>query len=105
MTVKEAATALCSVEVPSAAVDLEIINSGLDGASQYSKSMEKQVARISYQVLAGLLPLSSFKEGDLTIQLDRDGIRARLRFLSGTYGFDDVLQAAKPVVRDRSNLW
>jgi len=105
MTVKEAAIAQCSIEVPSTAVDMEMINSGLNGAAEYNQSFEKQVADVAYRVLSGLLPLRSFKEGDLTIQLDTKGIQARLAFLSAKYGFEDVLAPATPVVRNRSNLW
>lgn len=105
MTIKEAVTSFCSVEVPSGAVDLELINSGLDGAGTYSAGVETQTARTAANVLAGLLPLSSFKEGDMTIQLDRDGIKARIYYLANKYGFTDILEVGKPVVRDKSNVW
>lgn len=105
MTVTEAVIAFCSIEVPSGAVALELINSGLDGTAEYSAGIETQVARTACNVLAGLLPLSSFKEGDMTVQLDRDGIKARIYYLANKYGFTDILEVGKPVVRDKSNVW
>lgn len=105
MTVKEATISFCAIEVPENTVDLEIINSGLDGELNYTGPLAKQVARIACNVLSAMLSLSNFKEGDLSITLDREGIKARLLFLAKQYGFDDIISEHKPVIRDKSHLW
>lgn len=105
MNIKESVTAFCGVEVPGATVDLELINAGMDGAAEYSAGLEIQTARAAANVLASILPLASFKEGDLTIQVSTEGIKIRLAWLAKKYGFDDVLEVAKPTVRDKSHVW
>lgn len=105
MTIREAVIAICSLEVPSNTVDLEIINSNLNGYADYDPSMKATVSRISMNVLSALLGLASFKEGDLTIQLDQSGILARIKWIAGDNGFTDITDAGKPKIRDRSYLW
>lgn len=105
MTITEAVVSMCSIEVPSNTVDLEIINGGLNGGDQYSAPLASSIARISCNVLAGILPLASFKEGDLTITINTAGVRARLEWLANKYGFDDILAVGKPTVRDKSYVW
>lgn len=105
MTITQAVTSFCGIEVPGGTVELEIINGNLNGAGTYSAPLESQVAKVAYAVLSAMLPLSSFKEGDLTIQINTAGVKARLEYLSKKYGFEDVLEVGKPTVRDRSYLW
>lgn len=104
MTIKEAVIAICSLDVPGNTVDLELINSGLNGADTYLLSMKIEASRTAINVLSALLPLTSFKEGDLTIQLDREGIIARIKWIANDNGFDDVLDT-RPKVRNKSMYW
>lgn len=105
MTNKEAVIAFCSLEVPSNTVDLELINSSISGISEYNVAQKEQVARTACNVLSALLGLASFKEGDLTIAIDRTGIEKRILYLANQFGFTDLINAGKPQIRDRSDLW
>lgn len=105
MTIREAVVAICSLEVPSNTVDLEIINSSLNGSAEYVVSMKSTVSRTSINVLSALLGLSSFKEGDLTVQLDREGIMARIKWIAADNSFNDITEAGKPKIKDKSYLW
>ena len=105
MNIREAVNSICSLEVPSNTIEVEMINSGLNGSMEYYSSLKNQVSRTSINVLSALLPLSSFKEGDLTIQLDKAGILARIKWIAADNGFTDILDADKPKIRDKSYLW
>lgn len=105
MTVREAVVAICSLEVPSNTVDVELINGNLDGDDEYNLSLKTAVSRTSINVLSALLGLSSFKEGDMTVQLDQAGIQARIRLIAGDNGFTDITESGKPKIRDRSGIW
>lgn len=105
MTIKEAVNSFVGIEVPENTTSLEIINAGLDGDAIYTGSLAIQVARVASNVLSVMLSLASLKEGDLTISYDREGIKARLLFLAKKYGFEDIVDEGKPVIRDKSHLW
>lgn len=102
MTVREAVLAQCAVEVNENLVDLEIINSDLNGVDTYANDLEKEVAYVACKVLHGLI-YSSLKEGDLTISYDKDLLQRRLSYLAGKHGFDEF--NSQPKVRNKSYLW
>jgi hypothetical protein len=104
MTIKEAVIAFCSVTVNPSTVDLEIINSGLFGTDAYSQSLENEVAKIACKVLSAVLPLKSFREGELTINYDSEGIKNRLFSLSNQYGFTDFEVSQTPTISS-PNVW
>lgn len=105
MTIKEAVLAFCSVEVSDKTVDLEIINKYLNPDTDYVASMEKDVAYVALSVLSSLYIVNTFKEGDLTIQYDREGIKQRILFLANKYGLPEFIDQFKPKVVDKSYLW
>ncbi|WP_114752296.1 DUF6706 family protein [Pleomorphovibrio marinus] len=102
MTVRGAVLAQCAIEVNEDLVDLEIINSDLNGVDTYSNDLEKEVAYVACKVLQSLI-YSSLKEGDLTITYDKDLLQKRLSYLSGKHGFDEF--NSQPKVRNKSYLW
>ena len=104
MTIREAVVTFVGMEVDPKAIDLELVNSGLDGDLEYSLLYENQVARMAVNVLSYSLMTKRFSEGDLTIEFDTAGIQKRLLFLASKYGFLDFL-TEQPKIRDRSNLW
>ena len=105
MNIKGAVLAFCAVEVNPSTVSLEIINAAMTEEETYLLEDINKVARIACNVLSSMLVLSSVKEGDLTISYDTKGIENRLLYLAEQFGFEDILNATQPKVRDRSNLW
>lgn len=97
MTITNATLAACAVMVNPQTVELELINAGLDGAGNYTASLEKEVAKVACKVLSGTLALASVKEGDLTVSYDKEGIKSRLAYLSNLHGFTEF-QSQSPTV-------
>jgi hypothetical protein len=105
MNIKEAVLAFCAIEVNNSAVELEVINSGLNPGDDYTTQDERKVARTACNVLSTMLVLDSLKEGDLTISYNREGMIKRLLLLASKYGFAEIIKGLKPKVIDRSEIW
>jgi hypothetical protein len=98
MNIREAVSSFVSIEVNASTIALEIINAGMTPEQDYSADLQTVVARIAANVLSSMLSLSSVKEGDLTLNYDREGILKRLLYLAKSYGFSDLIAQHSPSI-------
>lgn len=97
MTNKEAVLSLCGVSVNESAADLELINAGLDASGAYSSANQSTIAKAACEVLNSMLSISSVKEGDFSVSIDRQGIQDRLVYLASKFGFTQFLSQGPTV--------
>lgn len=99
MNNKQAVIAFCAIDVNDSTVCLELLNAGITELEPYDGSNQSSIALVACNVLNSMLALSGIKEGDLTINYDREGIKSRLLFLAKKYGFTDLLtQFGEPTI-------
>ncbi|KGE14623.1 DUF6706 family protein [Sphingobacterium deserti] len=99
MTIKEAFQQFLGIDVDSKAVELALINAGLDGASDYSAALLPIVEKSTIDLLFQSIAVTSESESQYSTSKDAKLMRDRLLYLARKYGRGDILKALTSSVR------
>ncbi len=99
MTIKEAFQQFLGIEVDSKAVELALLNAGLDGTSEYSAALRPLVEGNVIDLLFQSIAVTSESESQYSTSKDAKIMRERLLYLARKYGRADILNALTSRVR------
>lgn len=88
-------------------IDFILLESGLDPDGLVTTAEDRKAVKLAMytQVPLMIAGLSNITEGGYSISWNIEGIKAWYSILASELGEDDQLAVAKPVIRDKSNMW
>lgn len=91
MIVKEALVAVIGIPVDENLVEVAIIDQGLLGNQEYTKSHAPFVGKAAVDVLLSIWSQPDVTEGGYSVKYDRNAVKDRLVFLARKYDRADVI--------------
>lgn len=98
MTNKEALIATLQVSVPDTSVDLQLINSEIDGAATYSVAMRELIEKACIPLLYGLFTAPDINEGGYAINHPDflRKVKERLLYFAKKYEVEELIEELSP---------
>ena len=108
MTVREALLAQINYPMPEKAVELALLNAGIDGAAEYVPADHRQSVELALAGLIFIIATSPKSVSELDYSLSKDNIDELLKLRSlilKRYNQPDELAYTGAIIQDASNLW
>ncbi|MCT4287352.1 hypothetical protein OZ664_11635 [Elizabethkingia sp. HX WHF] len=92
-----------SVDVSEEVLNVELINAGVDGSSEYNAEMKEKVQKVLYNLIPTLVLPSSIGEGGMSISYDKDKMELFYDLLCSDLNMPNKLKRNK--IKDITSQW